>query len=317
MPQAITEFRIALPLTCEEFHRGQLFSIAEISLAEGEKVAGEGVEWLKNEPYDNTDGSLPVSAITGVKPPVGKGQYTLKRLHFKSKIPWVLSKLAPTDALYLIEEAWNAYPHCKTVLVSGYLKYTSLRIDVETMHVGGAGCLDLDNAVGLSAEELAARKIETLSILDVAKDPHAKDYSPALDMSKWRSVKASRGPLAAGWDRAADAELKALAAAAGGGGGGGAGSGGSASADAPKGPALMVCYKVVRIDCNMWGVEGTVKSLTFSSQKGLFGKSLCQAAATLDKWHDTTWADIRAMEQQVAEISNKKLKDKEEKEGKK
>jgi hypothetical protein len=100
----IYEFRIPMPLHVAEFHRGQLFMTAEASLAEGEKKEGEGVEWLRNEPYDNTDGSLPVSPITGVLPPRGKGQYTLKRLHFKSKVPGILAALAPASSLYLIEE---------------------------------------------------------------------------------------------------------------------------------------------------------------------------------------------------------------------
>ena len=77
---------------------------AEASLAEGEKTAGEGVEWLENKPYDNSDGTMPASPITGVLPPRGKGQYTLKKLHFKSKIPGILAALAPSSSLYLIEE---------------------------------------------------------------------------------------------------------------------------------------------------------------------------------------------------------------------
>ena len=103
----IYEFRIPLPLHVHEFHRGQLYMTAEASLAEGEKTAGEGVEWLENKPYDNSDGTMPASLITGVLPPRGKGQYTLKKLHFKSKIPGILAALAPSSSLYLIEEVRN------------------------------------------------------------------------------------------------------------------------------------------------------------------------------------------------------------------
>ncbi len=59
--------------------------------------------------------------------------------------------------MFLVEEAWNAYPHCKTVLVNGYFKTSTFRIDVETMHVDDK--TDLDNAVGLSPDELKKRKV--------------------------------------------------------------------------------------------------------------------------------------------------------------
>lgn len=56
----IIEYRIPMPLTVEEFHRGQLHMVAEKSLEVGEGAADEGVEWMRNEPYDNTGESSPV-----------------------------------------------------------------------------------------------------------------------------------------------------------------------------------------------------------------------------------------------------------------
>ncbi len=190
------------------------------------------------------------------------------------------------------------------MLVSGYLSPKTLRIDVETMHVGGAGCLEVPNAVGLSPEELKARHVEYLSILDACKDPTHKDYDAGLDLTRWRSAVTGRGPLAPGWDKALALALAAAPPAEGGGGGGG-GAGGAAQASA--GPALMVAYKCVRIDTSLIGLGGTVQSAVLSSQRGLFARSLCQAAATLDKWHACTWEDIRALEARVAQASNSKL----------
>jgi hypothetical protein len=76
MPQVV-EFRIPLPLSVDEFHRGQLFMTAkaELDAATGK----EGVVVLKNEPYDNTDGHLGVCPITGTVVPRDRGQYTLKQ----------------------------------------------------------------------------------------------------------------------------------------------------------------------------------------------------------------------------------------------
>lgn len=67
----VVEFRVPLPMTVEEFHRGQLYMTAVASL---EASSGqEGIVWLKNEPYDNTDGHLGVSSITGTTVPKNKG----------------------------------------------------------------------------------------------------------------------------------------------------------------------------------------------------------------------------------------------------
>jgi hypothetical protein len=63
--------------------------VAQKSLEVTSGDDGEGVEWVRNEPYDNTDGHWGVSPITGVEVPKNKGQYTLKRYHIKSKIPSV------------------------------------------------------------------------------------------------------------------------------------------------------------------------------------------------------------------------------------
>ena len=88
----------------------------------------EGIEWIKNEPFDNTDGHLGTSAITGTVVPRSKGQYTLKRYLLRSKVPSLVAHLVPANALFLVEEAWNGYPHCKTVLVNGYMDKTRFRI---------------------------------------------------------------------------------------------------------------------------------------------------------------------------------------------
>ena len=38
-----------------------------------------------------------------------------------SKVPAIIRAIAPSGALELYEEAWNAYPHCKTVLTVGII----------------------------------------------------------------------------------------------------------------------------------------------------------------------------------------------------
>lgn len=60
----VKEYRICMPLTVEEFQIGQLFTTAEAS--KNETGGGDGIEILKNEPFENEN---------------GKGQYTYKIYH--------------------------------------------------------------------------------------------------------------------------------------------------------------------------------------------------------------------------------------------
>ena len=52
----IKEYRVTLPMTVEEYQVAQLYSVAEAS--KNETGGGEGVEVLKNEPYDGDQQSL-------------------------------------------------------------------------------------------------------------------------------------------------------------------------------------------------------------------------------------------------------------------
>lgn len=44
------------------------------------------------------------------------GQYTYKIYHLASKVPTMIRLLAPKGSLEIHEEAWNAYPYCRTVI---------------------------------------------------------------------------------------------------------------------------------------------------------------------------------------------------------
>lgn len=93
--------------------------------SKNETGGGEGVEVIKNEPFED------VSLLGGK---FTKGQYTYKIYHlarysiirtisentdqffFISKVPSFVRILAPKGSLEVHEEAWNAYPYCKTVI---------------------------------------------------------------------------------------------------------------------------------------------------------------------------------------------------------
>ena len=52
-----------------------------------------------------------------------------------------LSRVINVDATYLLEEAWNCHPYCKTVMTNGYLSKERFRVIVESRYV--------DNDVGV------------------------------------------------------------------------------------------------------------------------------------------------------------------------
>ncbi|CAH1719814.1 unnamed protein product [Chironomus riparius] len=150
----IKEFRVTLPLTVEEYQVAQLYSVAEVS--KNETGGGEGIEVLKNEPFENFP-------LLGGK--YSSGQYTYKIYHLASKVPTMIRLLAPKGSLEIHEEAWNAYPYCRTVI---------------TVHE-------------LTGEKL---KIREIVHVDIANDHIASaDYRESEDPTKFKSVKTGRGPL--------------------------------------------------------------------------------------------------------------------------
>uniref|UniRef100_A0A3B3ZX94 Phosphatidylinositol transfer protein alpha isoform n=1 Tax=Periophthalmus magnuspinnatus TaxID=409849 RepID=A0A3B3ZX94_9GOBI len=121
-----------------QYQVGQLYSVAEAS--KNETGGGEGVEVLKNEPYEK-DGE--------------KGQYTHKIYHLQSKVPSFVRMLAPASALNIHEKAWNAYPYCRT---------DNFLIKIETWHKPDMG--HLENVHGLDPETWKKVDVVYIDIAD-------------------------------------------------------------------------------------------------------------------------------------------------------
>ncbi|KOB78226.1 Phosphatidylinositol transfer protein/retinal degeneration b protein, partial [Operophtera brumata] len=109
------------------------------------------------------------------------GQYTYKIYHLASKVPAFIRLLAPKGALEVHEEAWNAYPYCRTVLTNpGYMK-DNFVICIETLHVPDGG------------DQYNNREVVHI---DIANDPlSAADYKEETDPTLFKSKKTGRGPL--------------------------------------------------------------------------------------------------------------------------
>lgn len=140
----IKEYRILLPLTLEEYHIGQLYTTMEMSKQETKNDSG--VEILVNEPFDDTN---------------NKGQYTKKQYHLGSRIPKIVATCAPKSALKLQEEAWNSYPHCKTVLKNEYMA-DKFELIIETIHAEDKGLHE--NIHNLNEQQLKRREIVNIDL---------------------------------------------------------------------------------------------------------------------------------------------------------
>ncbi|GAB6028613.1 hypothetical protein CHUAL_004450 [Chamberlinius hualienensis] len=174
----IKEYRIALPLTVEEYRIAQLYMIAKKSREES-RGAGSGVEILVNEPY--TDG------------PGGNGQYTHKIFHVGSHLPGWFKALLPKSALIVEERAWNAYPYTKTRYTCPFVE--KFFLEIETKYLSDCG--DNDNVFDLNGSELRSRIVDTI---DVVKDQLVgADYKSEEDPKLYVSQKTHRGPLTDCW----------------------------------------------------------------------------------------------------------------------
>ncbi|KDO26471.1 hypothetical protein SPRG_08274 [Saprolegnia parasitica CBS 223.65] len=257
----VHEFHIPLHMTVDEFQVAQLYMVVDAS--EKNTKGGEGVEILKNEPYDNTNGQLgDVSAISNCKIPRNRGQYTLKHYYVKSEIPGYISALCPEDSMTLIEEAWNAYPHCLTVITNGYLAKKKFSISIESLHVPGTTVAA--NALNLTKDELKNREVELIRIeSDMPNQNSDDDYDP----STYVCPKTGRGPLERGWETKVD--------------------------------PVMTCIKVVRVNFDYWGFQGKAEKFIRDRQRRLFHASLRQAQCLSGKWFGLTMEDIRALEANI------------------
>ncbi|XP_011206677.1 PREDICTED: phosphatidylinositol transfer protein alpha isoform isoform X1 [Bactrocera latifrons] len=252
----IKEYRVTLPLTVEEYQVAQLYSVAEAS--KNETGGGEGIEVLKNEPFDNYP-------LLGGK--YNAGQYTYKIYHLASKVPAFIRLLAPKGSLEIHEEAWNAYPYCRTVITNPKFMKDGFRITIDSMHVrDDAG--NIPNVHELPPEKLKTREVVHIDIANDTVLP--ADYKPTEDPTKFKSEKTGRGPLVGpNWKKNVD--------------------------------PVMTCYKLVTCEFKWFGLQTRIENFIQKSERRLFTNFHRQVFCWMDRWHGLTMEDIRAIEEKVKE----------------
>ncbi|GMI97342.1 hypothetical protein HRI_003403600 [Hibiscus trionum] len=252
----LKEFRIVMPMSLEEYQVSQMYMV--MKMQQQSSNGAEGVEVLENRPFQDDE--------------FGKGQYTSKVYRLQSKAPAWLTSIAPTDALVMQEEAWNAYPRCKTVIKCPY--FTKFSLTIETVHRADNGTSE--NVHGLNEEQLAARQVETIDIASAETDYWSYAIgSSNFDFSKFKSAKTGRGPLLDGWQENCS--------------------------------PVMTAYKLVTIDAPYWGFGYRLEQALLAGERALFIESHRNCFGWIDEWFGMTMQRIRELEQQGDCLLNEKI----------
>ncbi|KAG0592999.1 hypothetical protein KC19_1G296900 [Ceratodon purpureus] len=173
----ITEMRVVLPLTVEEFKRGQRF--ANFKTNELNTSEGQGGQLLSTLPYENETW--------------GEGIYTHSLYRLGDRLPDWVTRLVPSNALIIDEKTWMAFPYVRTTISIPF--FNKLKIEMLSMHANDDGTTE--NILNLTEAELAIRKVD---MIDIAFDDIPKrDYRSELDPKLYVSKKTGRGPLKKGW----------------------------------------------------------------------------------------------------------------------
>ncbi|CAG8652562.1 4189_t:CDS:2 [Cetraspora pellucida] len=252
----IKEYRVINNCTRDEYQVAQLYAVAEASKAE--TSGGEGVEVIKNEPYDN-----------------GKGQYTYKIYHFSRLVlkydtfakAFHLQTMKSNNAisivhLYSIHEHWHPVDRLTftkrrgmLILIARQNRYMkeNFKLVTETMHIDDSRG-EVENALNISQDLLEKRQVV---IIDIANDSiDKKDYREDQDPTLFHSEKTGRGPLKGDW-------IKTVT-------------------------PVMTCYKLVTIEFKWFGLQSKIEAFIQDFHRQVFSWT--------DKWFGMTMEDIRALE---------------------
>lgn len=296
----IKEFQIVLPITVDAYKVGQLYAVAEASKAE--TGGGDGVEVRQNVPGCRSDAShkqdpdpTKVDDQNYANLPEGyhEYQYTDKIYHLEKKMPKslmvTLKTIAPEGSMKLHEEAWNAYPYCRTVLTNPYMK-ECFYITITSLHLAGPPAGAGSNVHNLDKNKLKLRGDPV--IIDVANDEvltAADKAKTEFDPCKYCNPKDDHGceterycdknnelpALKPGWWK--DEEFIAK----------------------HKLTNMMTCYKLVEIKFKWWGLQGFVEGRVGSIEHRLFTTFHRQLFCTHYQWCEMTIERIREIEEQT------------------
>ncbi|XP_040993113.1 phosphatidylinositol transfer protein 2-like isoform X2 [Juglans microcarpa x Juglans regia] len=252
----IKEFRIVMPMSLEEYHVAHMYIVMKMS--QQHTTGDEGIEVVENRSFEDNV--------------LGKGRYTNKIYRLQSKVPSWLTTFAPSDALIVKEEAWNAFPKCKSVMKCPY--FPRFQLTLETVHRPDKG--QSENVHGLSEEQLAVREVEYIDI--ASSEGNYWSYlvgNNDVDFSEFKSERTGRGPLLEGWQNRCN--------------------------------PVMTAYKLVTIDAPYWGFGSRLEQALIAGEKALFLESHRNCFSWIDEWYGMTVQQIYELEQLTHSALNEKL----------
>ncbi|KAK0174351.1 hypothetical protein PV327_010133 [Microctonus hyperodae] len=246
------EYRICMPLTVEEYRIGQLYMIARHSHEQSN--SDEGVEVITN-----TECADPV---------YGQGQYTEKKIHLSSKLPYWIQALIPR-IFYIYEKAWNYYPFTITEYTCSFIP--KFQISIKTRYEDNNG--SSENVLGLDSIELTSREVD---FVDIAYDElSAKYYKEEEDPKFFQSKKSGRGPLVEGWCQTTQ--------------------------------PIMCSYKLVNASFEIWGMQARVEDFIHKWIREILLLGHRQAFTWIDEWYDMQLSDVRNYEKEMHAATNDKI----------
>ncbi|CBY21618.1 unnamed protein product [Oikopleura dioica] len=275
------EYRITLPISLEEYRVAQLYSVAESS--KNETGGGEGVEVLKNDPYPAEDANMSKNSKGRA------GQFTHKLFHLESRVPAFIKMIAPKGSLTIDEQAWNAYPYCRTVITNpGYMK-DNFFIELLTWHKSDDGTTE--NVHELSTSDWKKVEVVKIDICNPNPALASADIDPKLDPLTYAHAESGRGPLTKTWLTDLQQMCKEITAG---------------RKEKSEAPVHMTCYKLVSCRFKWLGLQGRVENYIHKAQRRIFTlfhrQVFCWQGPHGEKttgWYGMTMDDIRRIEQET------------------
>lgn len=257
----IKEFRIVMPLTLEEFERGQTYSVCEMS--RNATGGGDGVEILDHQPFQDHplfDGQF------------HSGQYTFKKYFMRQKVNSFVRSIAPKGSLEFEESAWNAFPYCRTVIKNDAYMKDNFEIRIESLHVANDKG-DQHNVHRLDEDTLRKRQVVFIDIADERLGKKSKDQrnedddddeDDKVDFQTFKSTLTGRGPLGKNWKNGTDTPF-------------------------------MCCYKLVSVKFKWWGIQNIVEDMLLHNQQRIFEQFHRSVFLWIDKWHGMSDKELESL----------------------